>query len=239
METVLVDSPLRPLLVVAGNLALDFANTIDDPGGPNHFDHIQDMPRLLAWARNIGVLSDQRYDELAALVQSQPTVAAASLRRAHNLRRTVQAVFGAIVDDQPIPEQPWRDLRRSIAESIGHAELTGDDDEVQLAWHAAGLDTVAWQAAYAAHELLTGGQLSRIKRCAACPWLYVDHSKNSSRRWCTMDDCGKAEKMRRYVERRAARRGAGTVEQVSGRQTSLVTHVTDRSSALPADGTAR
>jgi predicted RNA-binding Zn ribbon-like protein len=209
METVQVDSPLRPLLVVAGNLALDFANTVDDPGGPNHFDHIQDMPRLLTWALNIGVLPDQRYDELAALVQSRPTIAAASLRRAHNLRRTAQAVFGAIADDQTVPEQPWRDLRRSIAEAISHAELTADHDEVHLAWDAASLDAVTWQAAYAAHELLTGGQVGRIKRCAACPWLYVDHSKNSSRRWCTMDDCGKAVKMRRYVERRAARRAAG------------------------------
>ncbi|HWJ52701.1 MAG TPA: ABATE domain-containing protein [Propionibacteriaceae bacterium] len=209
METVRIDSPHRPLLVVAGNLALDFANTVDDPGGPNHFDHIHDMPRLLTWARSIGLLSDQLYDDLAALVQSRPAIAAASLRRAHSLRRTVQAVFGAIADDQPIPEQPWRDLRQSIAEAIGHAELTADHDEAHLAWDTTSLDTVTWQAAYAAHELLTGGQLSRIKRCAACPWLYVDHSKNSSRRWCTMDDCGKAEKMRRYVERRAARRGAG------------------------------
>jgi predicted RNA-binding Zn ribbon-like protein len=210
METVQTDSPLRPLLVVAGNLALDFANTIDDPNGPNHFDHIQDMPRLLTWARNIEVLSGQRYDELVALAQSRPTVAAACLRRARVLRRSVQRVFGAIADGQPIPKQPWRDLSRSIAEGIGHAELAADDDEVRLTWDVASLDTVTWQVAYAAHELLTGDQLGRIKRCAACPWLYVDHSKNSSRRWCTMDDCGKAEKMRRYVERRAARRrGAG------------------------------
>jgi predicted RNA-binding Zn ribbon-like protein len=207
METALIDSPLRPLLVVAGNLALDFANTVDDPGGPNHFDHIQDMPRLLTWARNIEVLSGQRYDELVALAQSRPTIAAACLRQAHVLRRSVQRVFGAIADGRPIPEQPWRDLSGSIAEGIGHAELTAAHDEVRLTWDIASLDTVTWQAAYAAHELLTAGQLGRIKRCAACPWLYVDHSKNSSRRWCTMDDCGKAEKMRRYVERRAARRG--------------------------------
>jgi predicted RNA-binding Zn ribbon-like protein len=206
METAQVDSPLRPLLVVAGNLALDFANTVDDPGGPNHFDHIQDMPRLLTWARNVGVLSDQRYDELTALVQAQPTVVAASLRRAHNLRRTVQAVFGAIADEQPVPEPTWRDLRRSIADAIGHAQLTADQDKVHLTWDVASLDTVSWHAAYAAHELLTSDQLGRVKRCAACPWLYVDHSKNSSRRWCSMEDCGKNVKMRRYVERRAARR---------------------------------
>ena len=206
METLAVDAPVRPLNVVGGNLALDFANTVDDPAGPAHFDHIQDMPRLLTWARNTEVPSELQHDELAALARDRPTVAAAGLRRAHLLRRTVQSVFGAIADDQPIPEQPWRDLRRSIAESIGHAGLTTDHDHVRLVWDGASLDALTWPVAYAAHELLTSGQLGRVKRCAACPWLYVDQSKNSSRRWCTMDDCGKSEKMRRYVARRAARR---------------------------------
>ena len=208
METLEADLPVRPLYVVAGNLALDFANTVDDPTGPARFDHIQDIPRLLTWSRNLKLITDSQQNELAELARSGPTTAVASLRRAHLLRRTVQSVFGAIADGQPIPEQAWRDLRRSIADAIAHAELTTDRDQARLAWDVASLDAVAWRVAYAAHQLLTGGELGRVKRCAACPWLYVDHSKNSSRRWCTMDDCGKYEKMRRYVERRAARRVA-------------------------------
>ena len=213
METVRVDLSIRPLIMVGGSLALDFANTVDDPGGPAHFDHLQDSTRLLIWARTVELLSDEQHDRLAVLAQDRPALAAASLRRAQLLRRTVQFVFGAIADEQPIPEQPWRDLRRSIANGIGHAELTPRHDEVDLAWEVASLDAVIWPVAYAAHELLTGGQLGRIKRCAACPWLYVDHSKNSSRRWCSMDDCGKAVKMRRYVERRAARRRKGELDE--------------------------
>ena len=208
METFRADLPVRPLHVVGGNLALDFANTVDFPDGHAHFDHIQDVPRLLSWARNVEVLSDPQQDELTALVRDRSAVAAASLRRAHALRRSVQSVFGAIADGQPLPEGPWRDLRRSIAEAIGHADLTANHDQVRLVWGGGSLDAVIWPVAYAAHELLTGGSLGRVKRCVACPWLYVDHSKNSSRRWCTMDDCGKSEKMRRYVERRAARRRA-------------------------------
>jgi len=36
----------------------------------------------------------------------------------------------------------------------------------------------------------------------------VDRSKNASRRWCDMNDCGRAEKIERYVARRAERRKA-------------------------------
>jgi predicted RNA-binding Zn ribbon-like protein len=42
----------------------------------------------------------------------------------------------------------------------------------------------------------------------ACPWLFLDGSKNGSRRWCTMNICGTDEKIRRYVSRRAERRKA-------------------------------
>ncbi|WP_431899638.1 CGNR zinc finger domain-containing protein [Micromonospora chalcea] len=35
--------------------------------------------------------------------------------------------------------------------------------------------------------------------------LFIDESKNRSRRWCSMDDCGTAEKIRRYVEVRRIR----------------------------------
>jgi predicted RNA-binding Zn ribbon-like protein len=204
-----VQVPPRPLFVVAGNLALDFANTVDYPTEPARFDHIEDVPRLLNWARTVTLLSDEQHDELAALAGSQPAAAAASLRRAHLLRHTVQSVFGAIADQQPVAEQQWHDLRRAIADAIGHADLRIDHDHADLFWDPPNLDAVIRRVAYAAHQLLVSDQLVRVKRCAACPWLYVDQSKNSSRRWCTMDDCGKNVKMRRYVERRAARRQKG------------------------------
>src|ERR687894_218821 len=70
------------------------------------------------------------------------------------------------------------------------------------------VDALGRPLAYAAWDLLTTGPLNRVKRCPACPWIYLDQSKNSSRRWCTMDDCGKAVKMRRYVAKRAAVRAA-------------------------------
>ena len=66
------------------------------------------------------------------------------------------------------------------------------------------LSSVLHPIAAAAAELLTSDQLSRIKRCARCPWLFLDNSKNHSRRWCDMNDCGRAQKIERYLARRAA-----------------------------------
>jgi predicted RNA-binding Zn ribbon-like protein len=59
---------------------------------------------------------------------------------------------------------------------------------------------------HAAVELLTAGRLDRVKGCGTCRFLFLDESRNRSRRWCSMEDCGTAEKIRRYVTRRAEAR---------------------------------
>jgi predicted RNA-binding Zn ribbon-like protein len=191
----------RPLLIVGGHLALDFANTVDDPGGPADFDHLGDVERALAWARHYGVLD-----------QSSPRpadpAAQADLRRLHQLRETVQSGFTAVAHGEPFPDTAWRELRQAVAEAIAHADLVAVPDRVRLSWSDTGLDSVGDAVAQAAYTLLTGGRLARIKRCAECHWLFLDQSKNGSRRWCSMEDCGTSTKMRRYVARRAARRAA-------------------------------
>jgi predicted RNA-binding Zn ribbon-like protein len=65
-----------------------------------------------------------------------------------------------------------------------------------------------WPVAEAAYRLAISTDLARLKRCVGCPWLFLDKSKNSSRRWCSMEFCGTERKKRRYVAKRAAGRRA-------------------------------
>jgi predicted RNA-binding Zn ribbon-like protein len=70
------------------------------------------------------------------------------------------------------------------------------------------LGPIAWSAA----ELLTSEQLPSLRECAgeACGWLFLDLSKNHSRRWCAMNDCGGREKARRYYQRKKSTGSAGS-----------------------------
>jgi predicted RNA-binding Zn ribbon-like protein len=72
-----------------------------------------------------------------------------------------------------------------------------------LTWEGDYLERPLWPIAVAAVDLLRSGPLDRLKACEECPWLFLDTSRNRSRRWCSMDDCGSRRKMRRYRERRA------------------------------------
>ena len=203
-----LETPVRPLPVVAGDLALDFANTVDDPWGPACFDHIGDAAGLVGWALLVDLLTDEQAERVLVEVGQRPAGATALARQALALRDTLGSLLGAVADGADVPPEPWVALRAAVADAVANATLTVVHGEAELAW-TPDLVGVLRRVAYAAHTLLTGDRLDRVKRCAGCPWLYVDQSKNLSRRWCSMDDCGKHEKMRRYVQRRAARRAAG------------------------------
>src|SRR5919107_4319974 len=86
---------IRELPIVAGHLALDFANTVDDPLGPQRFDHIADYPRLLAWSQRVGLLTDEAAAELRQAADDQPRAAAAAMRRAPALRAAPNETFGS------------------------------------------------------------------------------------------------------------------------------------------------
>jgi predicted RNA-binding Zn ribbon-like protein len=50
-------------------------------------------------------------------------------------------------------------------------------------------------------DLAEAARTSRLKSCPTCGWLFLDASKNRSRRWCSMDTCGAVAKARRYYRR--------------------------------------
>ncbi|MEU8660002.1 CGNR zinc finger domain-containing protein, partial [Actinoplanes philippinensis] len=129
--------------------------------------------------------------------------AAATFRRALDIRDYLDEIFQALAAGRsPAPAALAR-LRDDEADALAHARL-----------HQDGGFTWTWRddpsparplrpVVHAAVGLLTTAALERIKRCEGCSFVFHDESKNRSRRWCSMEDCGTAEKMRRYI---AARR---------------------------------
>jgi predicted RNA-binding Zn ribbon-like protein len=60
-------------------------------------------------------------------------------------------------------------------------------------------------------EAVAGGQWPRLKACPDCRWVFYDHTRNGSKRWCLMNAtgsdgraCGNIAKVRRYRARHGA-----------------------------------
>jgi predicted RNA-binding Zn ribbon-like protein len=129
--------------------------------------------------------------------------AATVLARARALRAAVYAVFRAVAAGEEPPPDALAVLAAEHAAAAAHARLEPAGARFQLGWEGEPLDRVLWPLAQAAVDLLRTGPLDRVKVCADCRWLFLDASRNRSRRWCSMNECGGRLKMRRYRARRA------------------------------------
>jgi predicted RNA-binding Zn ribbon-like protein len=52
-------------------------------------------------------------------------------------------------------------------------------------------------------DIVTSADPSPLSSCA-CDWTFLDTTKNRSRRWCDMADCGSRSKASRYYRRHRA-----------------------------------
>jgi predicted RNA-binding Zn ribbon-like protein len=214
METVDHISELR---LVGGNLALDFANTAEGtPEGEIEREHLLDYEDLVSWGSHVGLVPEGDGERLLRMRRERPAEAEAVRARALEFREHLYALFRAVADGENPPAESVEALRRFESEAISRAKLAPSGDGFAWEW-ALGDDLAGmlWPVAHSATELLTSGSVGRVKGCAGCNWLFVDESKNRSRRWCSMEDCGTHAKMRRYVVRRAAKR-----KDSEGRSTS-------------------
>jgi predicted RNA-binding Zn ribbon-like protein len=128
--------------------------------------------------------------DLAAWGARHGLAGTAPLERARALRRAIYEVFRPIADGTEPGAGALAALHGFHADAVAAARLTPRG----YAW---GDDLLA-PIAVAAVDLLRFGPLERVSVCAGCPWLFLDTSRNHSRRWCSMDDCGARAKMRRY-----------------------------------------
>ena len=56
------------------------------------------------------------------------------------------------------------------------------------------------RVALAATELLAGDHLHRVRECEGrnCGWLFLDTTRNGTRRWCTAEECGSLARVTRF-----------------------------------------
>ena len=210
METGISVSDLR---LDGGHLALDFVNSVGGPAGlePDPaFEALHDYGDLLDWSRFAGGLDERALARLRRRAGREPGCGRGGLRAMRSSGGPATIGCSCRSPRASRPRRPTSTaLRHDAGVALEHARLVGGDGGYRWSWpEADSLEAPLWPVAHASAELLTDGPLERLRRCANCRWLFLDQSKNRSRRWCSMDDCGTAVKKRRYVERRRERRAS-------------------------------
>ena len=171
---------------IAGSLALDLANTFSFRGTAHEVDHLGTIKGLTRWAAAAGLIDDGW--SLA------PKEARPLLATVHHLRSAIAAAGAAIANGAEPPADALATIRDMAAESLARAILAGAPARLAFA----GTDRILGPIAWAAFDLFRGSELDRLKQCPSddCHWLFVDRTKNGSRRWCEMATCGDRAKRR-------------------------------------------
>jgi predicted RNA-binding Zn ribbon-like protein len=189
--------------LIAGHRAVDFVNTVG--GGEQATEELRTYLDLVAWAQQAGLVKHEPAAQLRVAAEADPARAAAVLDTARKLRAHLDAVLRAELIHQAPPKDHLDVIRDTYLTALAHARLTPGPPHYRWEWTTPPHDaqSVLWLIAHEVVDLLNTTDLKRLKQCSACRWLYLDATKNQTRRWCTPEECGVRTRMRRY---RAARR---------------------------------
>ena len=194
--------------LIGGCLCLDFANTAGSHASEHPSESLESYADLVAWSRQAGILSDDEAQHLLREAQRRPAEAAAVLDQARALREVIYHVFSAVAAGRAPAAADLGALNAALSVALARLCVAPTGDGFAWTWtgDANVLDRMLWPIARSAADLLTSETLPRVRECAAhpCGWLFVDMSRNHSRRWCDMQDCGNRAKARRHYQRKRA-----------------------------------
>ena len=194
--------------LIAGNVSLDFVNTLDDR-------HLQPKELLETYAdlarfgEDTGLLEPSQVDRLYWRSSADPERAQQALLAGRELREAIHDVFWAIMNRRPVPPVALARLNHYVRTAAAHMRLA--PVKWGFEWKFDELldfDGVLWPIARSAADLLASDQRGYVRACSskACEWFFLDTSKNHHRRWCDMTRCGNRAKVRRFYARQKKQR---------------------------------
>jgi predicted RNA-binding Zn ribbon-like protein len=193
---------------------LDFVNTLAWRLTDSPAEYLGSYEDLLAWAGQAGLLAPDETEALSRWSTKTSEDACDTLSRAIALREAIYRLFSATIASEPQDEHALSILNRELSEALSRLRVVPAVG-VTYAWNwdrggeeegGLPLERALWPVAHSAGELLTSPKLGRVKVCAGegCGWMFLDESRNASRRWCDSRDCGNRERVRKYLARKRA-----------------------------------
>ena len=184
-----------------GALCLDFCNSGQGLKGSRE-EWIPTFADLIDWLEAAGALSKSQAGKLLAAGAGSPQAAQQLFARAIEFREALARVLLARTESRAAASEDLRVIDAQYARTAPFARLASTPEGFAWSLDAAGsaLDAALRPIVESAVGLLTSSKLARVRRCgnSTCYWLFLDETKNCSRRWCEMASCGNLMKVRRH-----------------------------------------
>jgi predicted RNA-binding Zn ribbon-like protein len=185
-----------------GRLCLAVTNSIWWRRGPAPDDHMRSYPELVGLAERSGWVPDA--PRLVRAATGQRAQAARVLAEAVSLRESLFEVFSAVAAAAPPAAGHLAVIEARSASGLAALQL----DRVasggfRLRWTGSDLELPLHLISVSATLLLTAPELDRVKQCPGptCGWVFLDTTRNRSRRWCETSECGNRNRVQAHYRR--------------------------------------
>jgi predicted RNA-binding Zn ribbon-like protein len=216
--------PSRPesIELIGGHPALDLVNTVSWRHDADQWRENLAVPRdLLTWTLRAAVLDEDHLNAMRSAMAEDPKTAEGVLRRVHELREQLYHHLADHIDHRGREFQigEGSELHRAFADAVTASSLAG----TPMRWTLQPRSPLDLPRVLTLHalDLLQTMPPDRLRRCAddGCGWLFLDTTRNHSRRWCSSSDCGNRDRARRHYARNRTAAHADT-SKPAGTRTS-------------------
>jgi predicted RNA-binding Zn ribbon-like protein len=197
----------RTFQLIAGDPALDLVNTLDwrfCESGPE--ERIANYDDLLNFVEQSGLLTPKQAKTLRRV--ATPYAGSHVVEETRGLREALSDLLYSGLDGRNSSAASLKTLERLFREAREQTRLVRDGSRLKWQWSGAETKPAfpVWLLTRAASRLLLSENVQQVRACAnaECRWLFMDTSKNHTRRWCDMKLCGNRMKARRYKALHAA-----------------------------------
>ncbi len=188
-------------------LCLDFANTADWHASAHPVEMLNTYSDLVEFGAQAGMLAPEEASRLREQANQLPSKAEHWLAEAITLREAIYRILTAASAAQPPLPEDLGILTRFWRQAAQSMVITGNGTAgIHWGWEFRpdDLGQMLWPVVKSAVELLESDQRERIGQCEddrGCGYLFIDTSRNRSRRWCSMESCGNRAKAIRHYAR--------------------------------------
>ncbi len=201
--------PSRPesIALIGGHIALDLVNTVSWRQDTDRWRENLAVPvDLLTWAHRATVVEERDLTAMRFAAAQDPAAAERALHEVHELREQLYDHLADCIAHRGTERvvAPGSQLHRTFADAINASALAGTPARWTLDARTP-LDLARVLALHAL-DLLQTMPRGRLRRCddEGCGWLFLDTTRNHSRRWCSSSDCGNRDRARRHYARSRA-----------------------------------
>ncbi len=196
----------QPIFEFTGNhMCLDFCNTLHDRASAPR-ELLTSYDKLLLWGQQAHILTEDEAHLLNKEAQHHKKEAAAVLQQAIDLREAIFRLLLANLQGFSPDEADLGIFNAAFSHTMAQSCIVPREHGFERNWlpKKRALDWPLWSIVRATADLLTTEDLEDVRICASdtCSWLFLDTSKNHTRRWCDMKSCGNRAKARKHYSQK-------------------------------------